>query len=387
MEGKVIHNLNEIGNRLNFTFKNTDVSIVNGLRRTILSNIDTIVFRGFPHSENQIDITTNKTKFNNEYLKHRLSCVPVMNSDSSTFESFCNLYQIKIQEENTTLEKKYVTTEHIQIVSKKDGTPIKKEETMKYFPRDPITQEYILLCVLYPNFNASQSENESIELTANFNIGTAEESSCWNVVHHCAYEALQDEAKVEELAQQIQDPMKKKDFQLLDAQRHVVPDAFVMSVETLGIYSNKAIVQKACEYIISQLSLMEMYFNPKGKVQTIMTKDEYLDASKDGTLSKETHQMLNESYCFVYKEEQFYVLELKRDDYTMGKIIENHYFKQYESYVSYVGFKKEHPTKKEAYIYIKYKKQENSAQLLYVHFNELIQKLLVLFRNIQKEFM
>ena len=105
-----------------------------------------------------------------------------MNSDASTFESFCNLYQIKIQEENTSLEKKYVTTEHIQIVSKKDGTPINKEETRKYFPKDPITQDYILLCVLYPNFNASQSENEAIELTANFNIGTAEESSCWNVV-------------------------------------------------------------------------------------------------------------------------------------------------------------------------------------------------------------
>ena len=92
MEGKVIHNVNEIGNRLNFTFKNTDVSIVNGLRRVILSNIDTIVFRGFPHSENQINITKNKTKFNNEYMKHRLSCVPVMNSDASTFESFCMIF-------------------------------------------------------------------------------------------------------------------------------------------------------------------------------------------------------------------------------------------------------------------------------------------------------
>ena len=386
MEGKLVYDINELGNRLFCTFKNTDVSVVNGLRRVILTNIDTIVFRGFPDKENQINISKNTTKFNNEYLKQRLCCVPVANSDSSTFESFCNLYQIRIQETNRSVEKKYVTTDSVEIISKKDKKPIPKGETEKYFPVDPITKDHILLCVLYPNFNDEQEENESLELIANFDIGTAEESSCWNVAHHCAYEAVQDQGKVEEIAQQISDDMKKQDFLLLDAQRHVIPDTYTLSVETIGIYSNKQIMQKACDYILQKLSLMEVYFNPSGKTQTIMTKDEYLDASKDGTMTKEAQEMFEKSYCFVYKEDQFYVLELKKDDYTMGKLFENYYLKNYEQYVSFVGFKKEHPTKKEAYIYIKYKDQKGSDDLFYTHTNELIQKLLLMFRNIREEF-
>ena len=42
--------------RLFVTFDNTDVSIVNALRRVITTNIQTLVFRGFPYKDNQINI-------------------------------------------------------------------------------------------------------------------------------------------------------------------------------------------------------------------------------------------------------------------------------------------------------------------------------------------
>ena len=56
--------------RLHFIIDNIDVSIINGLRRVITSNIPTLVFRGFPDKDNQINIKKNTTKFNNEYLSH-----------------------------------------------------------------------------------------------------------------------------------------------------------------------------------------------------------------------------------------------------------------------------------------------------------------------------
>ena len=42
--------------RLHFIIDNIDVSIINGLRRVITSNIPTLVFRGFPDKDNQINI-------------------------------------------------------------------------------------------------------------------------------------------------------------------------------------------------------------------------------------------------------------------------------------------------------------------------------------------
>ena len=58
----------------------------------------------------------------------------------------------------------------------------------------------------------------------------------------------------------------------------------------------------------------------------------------------------------------------------------------YESETSFVGFKKDHPTKKEAYIYIKYKSNETNDVLVYTHFSNLITNLITLFKTIDDEF-
>ena len=42
--------------QLVFQFEDCDVSVVNALRRVILTQIKSVVFRGFPHEKNKIDI-------------------------------------------------------------------------------------------------------------------------------------------------------------------------------------------------------------------------------------------------------------------------------------------------------------------------------------------
>ena len=46
----------EESNVLNFTLSDTHFSLANSLRRIVLSEIPTLVFRAFPHSESKIDI-------------------------------------------------------------------------------------------------------------------------------------------------------------------------------------------------------------------------------------------------------------------------------------------------------------------------------------------
>ena len=198
---------------LTVNFRNTDVSIVNGLRRTIMTEIPTLVFKGFPYNENEINIEINTTKSNNEYIKHRISCVPICNDDPTTFEQFVKNYVVELDEVNESLEKMYVTTEHIKIKHKTTGDYLPREEVMKLFPPNNISGDYIILCIIYPNYNKKNEETERIKFTANFNIGKASDNSCWNVVHTCAYENVKDDNMIKALLQTTNmSDYEKKDF-------------------------------------------------------------------------------------------------------------------------------------------------------------------------------
>ena len=48
---------------LNFTISQVNVSIANAIRRVILSEIPSVVFRTFPHDENRVNITKNTSRF------------------------------------------------------------------------------------------------------------------------------------------------------------------------------------------------------------------------------------------------------------------------------------------------------------------------------------
>jgi len=67
----------EDGDTLKFILRDINVSLSNGLRRTILSDIPSVVFKTSPTEENKCNIITNTTRLNNEILKQRLSCVPI----------------------------------------------------------------------------------------------------------------------------------------------------------------------------------------------------------------------------------------------------------------------------------------------------------------------
>ncbi len=72
----VVHTSNEKG-IMKFTLENTNVSVANAIRRTILSDIKVVCLKTDNTTSNLISIHTNTTRLNNEITKHRLSCIPV----------------------------------------------------------------------------------------------------------------------------------------------------------------------------------------------------------------------------------------------------------------------------------------------------------------------
>jgi len=374
--------------RLMFNIRGVETCVVNSLRRVCLSNINCLVFKGFPHNESSINIIKNTTNFNNEYLKHRISCIPIMNDNDSEYTQFKENYKILINVKNKkgNQEKVYVTTEDIILVNKHTGEKINSDLTQNLFPRDPISGDYILLCVLYPNYNISDDEVEELVLEAEFDIGCAQENSCWNVVHNCTYEFLRNEAEIAKVMNTIDDKSEKEDFKNLDAQRIYFKNEYKMTVESLGIFTNREIMNKSCQYIIDKLRLIIQY-TKDNELATIQTKEEYISTSNDGTRSNEELAEEQDTYCKIYTEEEFFVFELKEDDFTIGKLIEIYLYNSYKELLDFVGFKKNHPSTPSAHIYIHYKTVQKNKQIIFYHIRNTAQYIEeIIFRDIQSSF-
>ncbi len=383
-----VENVVEYDGALTFKVRGVETCVVNSLRRTCLSNIDTLVFKGFPHNESSINIIKNTTNFNNEYLKHRISCIPIMNNNVSEYDQFKESYKISInvKSKKGNQEKIFVTTKDIKLVNKHTGEAVKDDWSKELFPIDPISGEHILICVLYPNHNMNDNYLEELVLDAEFEIGCALENSCWNVVHNCAYEFLQNEVEISKITSNIEDKMEKKDFEILNAQKIFFANEYKMTIESLGIFTNREIMRKSCQYIIDRLSLIIQY-TKDNELANVQTKDEYISSTSDGTKTNEELAEFQNMYCKIYTEEDFYVFELKEDDYTIGKLIEVYLYKNYKNELDFVGFKKNHPVQPNAQIHIHYKTKQTNNQIIFYHMRDTATYLLEsIFKNIQSSF-
>ena len=103
--------LNNKDNELSFTLSGVNVSLANAIRRTILSDIPTLVFRTTPYEENKAIIIVNTSRLNNEIIKQRLSCIPIHIADINSFPM--KNYQLEVNVENNTETILFLSLIHI----------------------------------------------------------------------------------------------------------------------------------------------------------------------------------------------------------------------------------------------------------------------------------
>ena len=107
-----VANLKEEDGVLTFTIENIDVSYVNAIRRTILSDIPIVCFKTTPYEENKSNIIFNTSRLNNEIIKQRLSCIPICIKD---LEMPIKNYLLEVDVENKTDTNMIVTTQDFKI--------------------------------------------------------------------------------------------------------------------------------------------------------------------------------------------------------------------------------------------------------------------------------
>jgi len=314
-----------------FTLANIDVSYVNAIRRTILSDIPIVCFKTTPYEENKANIMINTTRLNNEILKQRLSCIPVCitNLEDTPIKN----YLLELDVENKIDTTVIVTTKDFKIKDLVSNTYLEDAIVKKIFPPFiPPTgngEYYVDFVRLRPKIT-DEIPGERIKLTSEFSISTARDDSMFNITGTCAYGCTPDQEKIEEQLEIRKQKWKdegKKDteikfeaanWKLLEGLRYVKKYSFDFIIQSVGIYENEQIIIKSCEILLQKFELLKKS----------LSQDEVEIKVADNTM------------------ENCYDIILVNEDYTLGNILNYEFYTIFYTdlkMLDYIGFKKLHP--------------------------------------------
>lgn len=326
-------NLKEEDDIMKFTIQNIDVSYINGIRRTILSDIPVIGLKTTPYAENKANITANTSRLTNEILKQRLSCIPVCISDIND-ESIKN-YLLEVDVENKTDTTLIVTTKDFKIKNTLTNKYLDDDVVRRIFPPylppngNGNDEYYIDFVRLRPKIS-DEIPGGKIKLTCEFSVCSSREDSMFNITGTCSYGFTPDEEQINEQLeirkQKWKDQGKKEaeikfeaaNWKLLEGLRYIKKNSFDFTLQTLGHFTNHEIMVKACNVLLAKFELLK----------NNLAKDTVEIKSSDNTLDN----------C--------YDVILVNEDYTIGNILNYEIytlFYQDNKALNYVGFKKLHP--------------------------------------------
>lgn len=354
---------------LKFTLSDVNVSIANSIRRIILSEIPMVVFRVSPNEKNKCNIIANTCGLNNEIVKHRLSCIPIHIKEVEEFPLKNYIMELNVQ--NNTDTTIYVTTEDFVIKDLITGKHLPKEKIREIFPANDLTGDFIDFVRLKPKA-AEEIQGKIINLTCEFDIGTAKEDGAYNAVSTCSYgntiDTAVQEAKLQQLKQKWKDEGKKEaeiefeatNWKLLEGKRIFKKDSFDFVIQSIGVYTNAELLSLSCRIMLNKLS----------ELDSIIEKDEIEIKNSDNTLQN--------SFDII----------LEGEDYTIGKVIE--YFmliKFWETnMLTFCGFKMLHPHDTYSIIRVAYK-QSVEISTIKGHLKECISDAVDIYTKLRKEFL
>ena len=358
---------------LRFRMSNINVSLANGLRRIIVGEIPTLVFRTSPHDKNKSEFIINTSRMNNELIKQRLCCIPIHITDTAfLFED----HIVEVHKKNESQEIQYVTTGDFKIKNITNDMYLSDAACKSVFPPNKITGDFIDLIRLRPRLS-DDMPGEELHLTCRFDVGTANENGSFNVTSTCSYSATKDLIKANAewtaraktlksegmTADDIAD--KKLDWDNLDAKRITVHDSFDYIIESVGPFPNMSIVEKACAVMVAKLKKFG---------------DDVQSAT--GMVTRSTSTIEN---C--------YDIKLVGEGYTLGKVIEYIMYAKYydkpnkskDKILTYCGFRKPHPHIDESIIRLGFKINIEPSEVI-AYLVGASQDAIAIYEKIQEEF-
>ena len=282
-------------NEVEFELLNNNIplAVANGFRRVCIAEILIPAIR-------EKDITTreNTSYLNNGLLENRISLIPL-----NGYEKYDDVI-FKLVVENTGEETIDVMTSHIKFY--KSGSEV---DCSKYIPNQDILLNHL-------------KKGEKINLEGVVHVSNhMNDDANYSAVSTISYSFKRDEKKVKEELDKIEDELKKKDYEIRDADRLYETNkddevsVYNFSLESTGTFTAKDVFTKSCEII-------------KNKME-IIKEDIKSNANSKVSINRADFNL--ESYDFVILDE----------DDTVGNIITSYLLK--DSRVKFAGYDIPHP--------------------------------------------
>lgn len=362
------------------------VSVVNALRRTLLSDIPRIVLH-----KSAIEINT-APHFHNEMVKHRIQCIPVhpvkggRRMTNEEIRDFVENHYISVDVVNETEEVQYVTTRDFKIYRRGETAAWKDNETREIFPA--YRQHYFIDIMRLNPRRSVNSPGEHFKATIEMSLDTAKTDGCFTVVSTCAFQntpdvvksnaAWQKQEQVErkqmaDSGQGVNEELiafKKRDFELLDAQRYFKENSFDFFVESNGIYENRELITAACQILMARCQDVVDQIN-QDVIRMVESKTRVQRGGAEYSTMPNAVDII-----------------LPRIDYTMGYLLDFMMFTLFfegEKKLSYCGFTKYHPHLNESVLRLAFFEEEDIA-LWKSMMGKSAEKIAELFREIQTPF-
>ena len=303
---------------LNNTSQNIKISLANAIRRTIISDIYTYAI-----DEKTVLFHENNSVLNNEFLKHRLTLIP-LKSDLEGIDYENLLITCKKNNENELTENIYVSD--FECIDINKNTII---DNSLIFP--------------YPKILfAKIKNNQFISFEAKLTKSNSEHSgSAFSTVSTCIYTFKVDEKKSNEIIENL-DEDKKKSFLTQDIQRVYEkndigdPNTYKFVIESIGFYDCNKIVDLGINSLIDKLNIIKNEIkNNKSKKITLLQKN-------------------NEFYNFL----------IDNENETIGNLLST--YLSYDKEVFYCGYIIEHPLKKNIILKIKLNNDNNLENIIFI---------------------
>lgn len=337
-----IQRVNDDPQHIRFEVEDVDLSIVNALRRTLISHVPNVAFcfDAYDRARNDVTIHKNTSTLHNEFLGHRISLVPVGVSENQLRIFEPSKYRFVLKAKNNTDKPMFVTSADIAVFDH-TGAKLPKDARDALFPACSITGDSVLLVKLKPvSYSAATYDlhGEEIDVECTASIGTGHEHARWSPVSECYFRNKQDVAsstqalakRIEELGDDAEEiKTVREQWPTLNAHRHFIKNSagmprvfeFFVKSEAPGLRP-AYLVFKALRVLVDRVT-----------------------ALKDAMRSRDTSKVTVDA---VSNLDDFYEFSVQNEDHTIGNLVHALLYNKWVlqeggKAVSYVGYYLPHP--------------------------------------------
>jgi len=345
-------------------------TIVNAIRRTLLSSIDTYAFRT-DYDNPDIIIETNNTSLHNEFILDRVGLIPLyMDPINSPINNPLKyLFVLNFKHDNSNpisiitaanfniyeLDKNIMNSSDYEngLINtiNKDNYNLKKPlpDDLKKEIFRPFQDKYYSIIIETKSTNSDENIQELI-LYGSPSVSIAKEDARWQAVSCATYSYKIDESLLKQIIQDkilmdniIDIDQFKKEFEISNGQRyfhrdnHGEPYWYNFVIEGQHFLNNKELFIKANEIIIQSLN------DFKGELDKLLLDEDtpiHITFNKNDAKNNVINMLIELQYVIEDKK-IFYGF-----DDTLGSIIQAHisrYMIDDKSVLNCCGYKRTHP--------------------------------------------